>query len=211
MGFDDGVSNFDPTILTTLSQKGVVGTFFINGYNWVDITAQPYAGILQQIYNAGHQIASHTFDHADLTKLNLDGLWAEMRRNDIAIQSVIGVAPRYVRVPFGSASPDVLRALSSWGYIAVWENIANHDTDHAGPRYSDALQLQWSLGNYSSSLVGTSPSSASFISLQHDQLAVTSQSFTPQAIDMVKGYGYQFVSLGQCLSNPTRTNWYRRV
>ena len=210
-GFDDGVSRFDPTILSTLSSKGVTAVFFINGYNWVDITLQPYSGILRQIHNAGHQIASHTFDHLDLTTLSLDGLWAVMRRNDIAIQSVLGFAPRYVRVPYGNTNANVLRALSSWGYIPIWNAIQNRDTDHSGSQYSDSLQLQWSLGNFSATLRSVSSSTNSFISLQHNQLSVTSNQFAPQAIDMVKGFGYRFVSLGQCLSNPSSSNWYRTV
>ena len=146
----------------------------------------------------------------DLKTLSLDALYATMRRNDVAINKVIGVAPRYVRAPFGSVTPKILQALESWGYIVVWQNINNWDTNHAGPSIPEDQQLLMSLGNVTSTLNNSNPVKNSFISLAHENLAVTAQNYTPQLIDLVKGRGYKFVNIGECLKgSASSSTWYR--
>ena len=58
LGYDDGLFKFDAGLLQTLAQKNVKATFFVNGYNWADLTLPPYNSVLKQLYDAGHQIAS---------------------------------------------------------------------------------------------------------------------------------------------------------
>jgi len=213
LGFDDGVSTaYGSQLLTTLRNEGVVATFFVNGYNWNDLDSDVNAAnMLKSIRDAGHQIASHTFEHLDLQTLTTDELWAQVRRNDVAITNVLGrsFSPKFIRAPFGSVNTNVLRALESWGYTVVWNNIKNRDTDHAFG--TDAEQLSWDISNYTSTLAASNVNVNSFISLNHEQIKVTSQSFIGQIIPIIRNYGYRFVSLGQCLNPSNPNDWYRTL
>ncbi len=93
---------------------------FPNVRNDLDSDASA-SSILRSIRDAGHQVASHTFQHLDLQTLTIDELWAEVRRNDVAITNVLGraYAPKFIRAPYGSMNANVLRALESWGYRVV--------------------------------------------------------------------------------------------
>ncbi|KAJ3328642.1 chitin deacetylase, partial [Kappamyces sp. JEL0680] len=81
LGYDDGVAVAnDPALLATLKKYGVTAVFFINAYNWNDLAKDANAQkVLKSIVAAGHQIASHTFDHIDLLQLSYDDLYAQTR------------------------------------------------------------------------------------------------------------------------------------
>ena len=56
--YDDGVNLAqDEGLLRVLAEEGVVATFFINGYNWHDLSLPEPSRILKKIQSAGHQIA----------------------------------------------------------------------------------------------------------------------------------------------------------
>ena len=76
-----------------MDSNNVKATFFINAYKTGDITVEPYKSVLQRMYSSGHHIASHTYDHFDLATLNVDEVWAQMYKNDVAIKQVIGKRP----------------------------------------------------------------------------------------------------------------------
>jgi hypothetical protein len=52
-------------VLDVLAAEGVKGSFFINIDNTIDVRNNPAAqDILKRIVNEGHELASHTADHA---------------------------------------------------------------------------------------------------------------------------------------------------
>ncbi|KAK9760462.1 hypothetical protein K7432_015477 [Basidiobolus ranarum] len=50
----------------------------------------------------GHQIASHTNNHADLNKLSVDQTKREMQITKDVVKKVAGVVPTMMRPPFGN-------------------------------------------------------------------------------------------------------------
>ncbi|MEI6119274.1 MAG: polysaccharide deacetylase family protein [bacterium] len=57
--FDDGPNeNTTPLLLDILKAKNVHATFFLIGQN-----IQQCSGIVQRIYDEGHMIGNHTWDH----------------------------------------------------------------------------------------------------------------------------------------------------
>lgn len=76
MTFDDGPYKFTNQLLDHLKQAGVKATFFVNGHNIGDI--YQYDWIVKRAYHEGHQIASHTWGHADLTTLSYDQIHNQM-------------------------------------------------------------------------------------------------------------------------------------
>ena len=62
--FDDGPSTHTEKLLDGLKQREAKVTFFIVGNRLSE-----YEDLLIRAYKEGHEIASHTWDHSDLTKL----------------------------------------------------------------------------------------------------------------------------------------------
>jgi peptidoglycan/xylan/chitin deacetylase (PgdA/CDA1 family) len=204
--FDDGPSSYTNELLDILKKNNVSATFFINGNNVVgDITKEPYPTIIKRMVAEGHHIASHTYSHKDLITLTPDGVKDEMVKNDNAIKTILGVRPKYMRIPFGSYNDATLTTLSSLDYKIIWLNVDSLDFDHVGkPDFVKSNQASYDLG-----MSGSSPQTSSFISLQHDIHADTVRLWTQVAIDTVKAKGYQFVTVGDCIGEPDRANWYR--
>ena len=202
--YDDGPSTNVAQLLPILAKYNVKATFFINAYNQADISVDPWKTILINAYKAGHQIASHTYDHLDMTTLSMDDLWAQMYRNDAAIKKVIGVKPVYMRPPYGNYNATTLAALGTWGYKTIWQNIDSADFLHSGA--ADAIQQDWA--NYNVSLATATLPSTPFISLQHDFVKETVSNWTEVVIKQFQAWGYTFGTVGDCFGDPA-ANWYR--
>jgi peptidoglycan/xylan/chitin deacetylase (PgdA/CDA1 family) len=48
------------------------------------------------MYNEGHQVASHTWDHPDLTTLSSAARRDEMYQNEAAFANILGLFPTYM-------------------------------------------------------------------------------------------------------------------
>lgn len=95
--FDDGPENdWTPKILAILKEKDIKATFFVIGRQ-----AQVYPDMLKKIDEEGHIIGNHTFDHADLTKLDAPSVTKEIVECALAINRIIGKTPTLVLPPFG--------------------------------------------------------------------------------------------------------------
>lgn len=102
--FDDGpYTPVTSKILRVLKKYDSRATFFVVGNR-----VNAYSKVLKASYNMGNQIASHTFDHEDLSKMTKKQLSAEMTKTNNALQSVIGCHATLVRPPYGNIS-DVMR------------------------------------------------------------------------------------------------------
>lgn len=66
--FDDGPFLYTNGLLDILRSRNVKATFFFNGNNYGRI--EDFASAVKRAYVDGHQVASHTWDHKDLTTLS---------------------------------------------------------------------------------------------------------------------------------------------
>lgn len=77
--YDDGPDQYTSNMLDLLASYGAKATFFITGINngkgAID-TTPAWKAVIQKMYAAGHQLASHTWSHADLSAIS------ETRRKD---------------------------------------------------------------------------------------------------------------------------------
>lgn len=96
--FDDGPhATATPAILDILREQRVPATFFMIGQH---VAAQ--ASIVQRVYDEGHLIGNHTFDHAYHGCLRGVTYWhREIARTSDAIDEVVGVRPTVFRPPMG--------------------------------------------------------------------------------------------------------------
>ncbi|KAH9276351.1 hypothetical protein BASA83_001041 [Batrachochytrium salamandrivorans] len=164
---DDGPTKNVPGILDMLKKNNIKATFFVNGKKKADLAIEPFKSILLRAYTEGHQIASHTLTHQDLTTLNFAQMWTEMKSNDDLIRGIIGKSPMYMRPPFGSINDQVLTAMGTWGYKVVTWNADSNDWAHNGDPNMMALNQK----SYDADMKGLPLPTTPFITLQHDFVA----------------------------------------
>lgn len=92
--FDDGPSTYTEDILGILARYGAKATFFNLGTQ-VD-------GKSQEVVDGGHELASHTNQHANLPDCDRDSLRAEITSAADAIEGASGVRPQMIRAPYGA-------------------------------------------------------------------------------------------------------------
>lgn len=105
--FDDGPGAGTDTILDTLEQYHVPATFMVVGKQIASHTAE-----LKREAANGHDIASHTWDHADLTALSTAGIQSEVDRTQAAVMNVLGKQPFMLRPPYGAYNQTVLQTVN---------------------------------------------------------------------------------------------------
>ncbi|KAH0598382.1 hypothetical protein MHUMG1_03680 [Metarhizium humberi] len=206
--FDDGPYIYTTELLDLLAAHEVKATFFITGDNrakgHIDDPATEWPSILRRMYNAGHQVASHTWTHRDLTQVNETVRRAEIIHNEMALRNVLGRIPTYIRPPFlecstGSGCEETL------GDLAYHSISANLDTKDY--MYDDPSLIQRSKDRYSSTL-STNSKENSYIVLAHDVHEQTVHNLTEYMISLARERGYKLVTVGECLGDPEE-NWYR--
>lgn len=186
--FDDGISDYTEELLDILHRHRVKATFFILGRS---LNSNQNKKILVRMVREGHIVGSHSYDHPDLTNLSHEDIRSQMISTDEAIQSVIGLRPRFMRPPYGYVDQNVVRTLSAMGYLIInW----NHDTN------------DWKFQNNFGTIVSYVQNEISFprntdqgpIILQHDSLQ-SSIRLQSGIIKILRRKGYEFVSMYECL------------
>ena len=99
--FDDGPSrDNDGTILEALQANGAHATFFVLGNR-----ARVDGDIMQMILDAGCEIASHSWDHPQLSKIKWKKAKSQIDRTDRIVSKLLnGYQISLLRPPYGSIS-----------------------------------------------------------------------------------------------------------
>ncbi len=95
--FDDGPSVHTPRLLNAFKKHGGKGTFFVVGKN-----LESHKLTAQRIVNEGHEIASHSWSHPDLTLLSFEKTKNQIVKTHNEIFEVTGVYPKLIRPPYGA-------------------------------------------------------------------------------------------------------------
>lgn len=107
-------------VLALFAETGVKATFFTLG--WV---AQRYPTLVRRIVDAGHEIASHGWDHQRVFTLTADQFGADLHDARMAIEDAAGVAVTGYRAPSFS-----IDQRTPWAHAVLAE---------AGYRYSSSV------------------------------------------------------------------------
>lgn len=128
----DGLERRSPDVMSRLldflAQRGVTGTFFILG--WL---AEQEPDMVRECSAAGHEIASHGYEHDLVGRLGPEGFRASVRRSRAALQDITGAevigyrAPSFSIVPGLEWAFDVLLE-EGYRYDASLFPIAQHPT-----------------------------------------------------------------------------------
>jgi peptidoglycan/xylan/chitin deacetylase (PgdA/CDA1 family) len=106
-------------ILEALKKHHIKGTFFLTGK-----VIEAHPDLARRIVAEGHEIFSHTYDHADLTTVSGGEIVDELERTEKALLAAANVSPRpYFRAPYGSRNARVLSVAAKAGYQSVYWTI----------------------------------------------------------------------------------------
>ncbi|KAK3322389.1 glycoside hydrolase/deacetylase [Apodospora peruviana] len=205
--FDDGPYIYTNDLLDKLKAYGAKATFFITGNNLgkgqINDPASIYPAILRRMHAEGHQIASHTWSHQNASQLTNTQFTNQMVWNEIAINSVMGFFPTYMRPPYSICEKNCQNILSTLGYHAIY-----FDLDTAGYLNDDAKKIQTSKNIWDQAMRTSNPNSDSFLQIEHDIHQQVVYNLTDYILTSLISHGYQSVTVGQCLGDPA-SNWYR--
>lgn len=114
--FDDGPGQYTPELLDTLKAYDAKATFFMVGE-----MAENYKDTIKRIYDEGHEIANHSWDHQYMTKISFEAARDEQYgRTSALIQEVTGKKPLFCRPPGGLMTEELAEQLDM-GQI-MWSN-----------------------------------------------------------------------------------------
>jgi polysaccharide deacetylase family protein (PEP-CTERM system associated) len=111
-------------LLELLDTYHVRGTFFVLG--WI---AERYPGLVKKIFHAGHEIASHGYDHSMITEMTPESFREDIRSSKTILEKVTGSTIEGYRAPTFS-----ILEKTSWAYKILLEE---------GYSYSSSVYPIW--------------------------------------------------------------------
>ena len=120
--FDDGPAAPTEQILDILELYDARATFFIIGRR---LSSESRRETLLRTFEAGHEIANHTYMHQILPQVPYDDdIIADIRSASMAIEAITGApAARLLRPPAGSVDARVFRIAAQMGYaVIMWSD-----------------------------------------------------------------------------------------
>ncbi|KAJ3245971.1 chitin deacetylase [Chytriomyces hyalinus] len=215
--YDDGPVYTDRT-LSILKENNVVGTFFLIGADVVN--NETHAKFVQDIYNAGHQIALHSWSHRQISLQSTDQVISELILNILSIYNVIGKVPRYYRPAYSAIDDRVRFILKAMGLRPVIWNIESNDAgigqkapsgieitgtltvqnviEHVKTDFAQKYDARWNYfpGQNSSAANGKNTYDG-FISLEHD-ITEEDIAVAREVASFVAKTGYKTVYVNAC-------------
>ncbi|KAG0292588.1 Carbohydrate esterase 4 protein [Linnemannia gamsii] len=220
ISYDDGPSAYTHELLDLLDKEQIKVTFFVNGNNDGCIYDPTVRSVIKRAYDSGHQIASHTWSHPQLTTLTVEQITVQMKRVEQALLDLLGIVPRYMRPPFGDGTfgngnagdVKVQSTLKTMGYVIATWDIATTDADiddnNPTHKLTDEALAKIEQGVVTSAVTAAGPG-ANHMQLMHDTYQRTVRNLSPWSIGYIKGLGYKIVPVAACLGDTDPRNWYQ--
>ncbi|RAH57635.1 glycoside hydrolase/deacetylase [Aspergillus piperis CBS 112811] len=208
--FDDGPKEYTQDLLDLLDKYEAKVTFFVTGNNnakgEIDSPGMPWASLIQRMYRSGHQVASHTWSHQDLSKVTQDQRRVQLLWNEVALRNILGTIPTYMRPPYSSCTAEsgCLEDLGSLGYHVILYDIDTEDYSHDSP----AL-IQQSKDIFDRNLASRTDFDRPWLVIAHDVHEQTVHNLTEYMLKKLIAEGYRAVTVGECLGDPPEL-WYRK-
>jgi len=113
--FDDGPGPYTAALLDLLAERGIVATFFVLGQN-----AERRPALIKRMLAEGHEVANHSYSHANMRRLKPEAQFLEMKRAQEVLHS-LGAEVRYFRPPYGRYTPVTTAKAEDLGMtILLW-------------------------------------------------------------------------------------------
>ncbi|KNG88904.1 putative chitin deacetylase [Aspergillus nomiae NRRL 13137] len=212
--FDDGPNKYTEDLLDLLDKYDAKVTFFITGNNNakgpIDTPGMPWASMIERMYQSGHQIASHTWSHQDLSKITPEQRRIQILWNEVALRNILGGFPTYMRPPYSSCTAEsgCLKDMGNLGYHVILYDIDTEDYSHDSPN-----AIQGSKDIFDKNLARGKASDKSWLVIAHDVHEQTVYNLTEHMLKKVSKDGYSMVTVGECWVIPRRTGivWMRAL
>ena len=175
--FDDGPHPYyTEQLLKGLKERNVKVTFFITGKS-----AEANPEIVREIYEDGHLIGNHTYNHTQLSSRNREKFKEEIIKTNEVIKEITGEDTIYIRPPYGSWNKEFEKELNMF------------------PVFWTIDPLDWCSSNVSC-IVNTVCSKAeeNAIILMHDQYKTTVTAAL-EIVEHLQKEGYVFVTVDELL------------
>ncbi len=182
--FDDGPSKYTETFLEILKKYDVKATFFMVGRG-----VKQFPELAKKVAEAGHQVAGHTMNHPNLTKVSVETLHSELDDSFGLIEQASGVKSKVLRPPYGAFNYEVFKAADSRLTAVVNWNVDSVDWKRPG---ADAIMAN-----------ATGHMKPGYIILMHDGGGPREQGIEalPKIIEAWKAAGYRFVTISELLQS----------
>lgn len=175
--FDDGPHPYyTHQLLEGLKEKNVKVTFFITGKN-----ALAYPEIVKEIYEGGHLIGNHTYNHTQLSSKNGERFKQEILDTNQVIRDITGTDTIYVRPPYGSWNKEFEKELNMFPVLWTIDPLDWCSKDVS--RIVDKV---------------CSKADENEIILMHDQYKTTVTAAL-EIVDRLMEEGYEFVTVEEIL------------
>ena len=122
--FDDGPGPYTERLLDAFAASGGRASFFLVGRN-----IDAYPDTVRRAVAEGHELASHSWSHPQLTKLAQDELLRQLTATREKIMEVAGVDTRLVRPPYGSVNKTVKSVAAQQDLVLVTWSVDPRDWD----------------------------------------------------------------------------------
>jgi peptidoglycan/xylan/chitin deacetylase (PgdA/CDA1 family) len=177
--FDDGPGPATTPIVAALAREGVTATFFAVGRA---VAADPATARAEVAY--GNEVEDHTWDHADLTRLDVAQVQTELVSTADAIEHAGGARPTCFRPPDGITNAAVVTDAAAVGLRQVLWNVDPRDWSRPGAAVIAARVLTAATGH-------------GIVVILHDGGGDRSETLTalPVIVDGLRARGYRFVHL----------------
>ena len=142
ISFDAAWGNEDTQqLIDIMDRYQVKATFFVVG-EWVD----KYPESVKALHDAGHEIMSHSDDHAHFNSLSAEEITRNLNACNDKIEAVTGVRPTLFRCPYGEYDDHVISTVRALGMEPIqwdvdsldWKDLSAQEitrrvTDKVGP------------------------------------------------------------------------------
>nr|BFE29164.1 hypothetical protein GCM10010200_014150 [Actinomadura rugatobispora] len=180
--FDDGPMGVTAQLLDILAARKVKATFFLVGQN-----VEEFPHLVRREAAEGHELANHSYSHADLGRSSNSKVTAELVRTQLAIKKATGVTPTLMRPPYGSTDKQVARITKKLGLAQVLWTVDPLDWQ---VRNSKRVERKVIGGTRNGTIV-----------LMHD-IHPTTVAAVPLIINRLAAKGYVFVTISQLYGKP---------
>lgn len=178
--FDDGPSEETEKILAVLEEYNARATFCVIGSK-----VENYVNVLKRTLAGGNEVASHTWNHTNLTKLSAASIRSQLQKTNEIVLELTGYQIKVLRPPYGSVNKNVRSVCAELDMtIALWQV----DTEDWETRNTNKTYRALMKGVKDGAIV-----------LFHD-LYKTTAAAVEQAIPELIEKGYQLVTVSELLS-----------
>ena len=171
--------DYTDLLLSVMAEEDVKCTFFAVQF-WVE----KYPEYVGKIFDAGHEIGTHSKTHPHMSRLDKNAIVSELTSSKEAIEKITGKPVELFRPPFGDYDDLLLETAEELGLYTIQWSVDSLDWKDLSAKEIEARVVK-------------NAKSGSIV-LFHNQGLHTAEAL-PNIIKSLKNAGYSFVTIGELI------------